>query len=475
MSSAQKFSLDPRTVPMEWHEAVAIVQELAKRSLSGEALHARRASDVSMDAEGQVHAATAGPGIPVRGALKAAREAQQVADLRTLLGELLPETAIPSALRMLGQPATEGAEITSLEEFSKALGFFERPGRARELKIVAARQSAAVEQQSLDQKLAELTRKARHEAAPLVTEATDGGWEFLSERSEESQSGIPERHARRPSAAEQVISWIRGQGRVVLVAAGTAAAVLLLATLAYRAWNAQQISTGTAAMARETAAPAPAAPVPVAATGTSSAPVAPAIKNVEVPRREPARTAPVTTPGRQTRSTEPPPVKADARSTPARESTRVVTQPIAAAAPPNPAPPAPLAADISRPPTVPALAQRPYATNVAPTFLPSARLDPPMVSFDTVYDSRDAHVQPARLLRPQLPDIPPDFPAETLGIFEFVVSARGTVDRIRLVRSPADRQYRDIMLMPAAKAWIFQPATRDGLPVRYRLQLLIPQ
>jgi len=79
------------------------------------------------------------------------------------------------------------------------------------------------------------------------------------------------------------------------------------------------------------------------------------------------------------------------------------------------------------------------------------------------------------LLRPQLPEIPPGTAIETLGLFEFVVSMRGTVERIRLIRSPADRQYRDIMLMPAAKAWIFQPASRDGFPVRYRLQIPIPQ
>jgi hypothetical protein len=472
MSSAHKFSLDPRTVPLEWHEAVAIVQELAKRSLAGEELHARRASDVSMDAEGQLHAATAGPGIAARGALKAAREAQHVADLRTLLGELLPQTSIPSALRVLGEPSTQGADITSLEEFSKALGFFERPGRARDLKIVAARQSSAVEQQSLDEKLAELTRKARHETAPPVTEATDGGWEFLSESSEEAQPGLPERHPTRPpAAAERLARWIRERGRVVLMAAGAAAAVLLLTMLAYRAWNSQEISTSTAAMARETAASTPASPVPVgAAKGTASKP----IKNVEVPRPAPPKNIPVTTRDLPTRSRDSSTVNIDARPTLARETARVVT-PSPAAPPPSLAPPSPMAAEISRPPTVPALAPRPYASNIAPTFLPSARLDPPLVSFDTVYDSRDAQVQPARLLRPQLPDIPPDFPAETLGIFEFVVSARGTVDRIRLVRSPVDRQYRDIMLMPAAKAWIFQPATRDGLPVRYRLQLLIPQ
>ena len=121
------------------------------------------------------------------------------------------------------------------------------------------------------------------------------------------------------------------------------------------------------------------------------------------------------------------------------------------------------------------LPSRASASGEVRTFLSSDRLEMPTVSFDTIYDRADGQVRPARLVRPQLPDIPPNTPPETLGIFEFIVNMRGVVERIRLVRSPADRQYRDIMLMPAAKAWIFEPATKDGLPVRYRLQIHLPQ
>ena len=79
---------------------------------------------------------------------------------------------------------------------------------------------------------------------------------------------------------------------------------------------------------------------------------------------------------------------------------------------------------------------------------------------------------PAILIRPRLPEQPPaDVPAASVGTLELVVSETGTVEHVRLI-SPANR-FQERMLMAAAKAWLFQPATRDGLPVRFRINIRV--
>jgi hypothetical protein len=57
--------------------------------------------------------------------------------------------------------------------------------------------------------------------------------------------------------------------------------------------------------------------------------------------------------------------------------------------------------------------------------------------------------------------------------FELVVGRGGEVERVRLL-SPGNR-LRDKMLLAAAKAWQFQPALKDGRPVRYRLTIRVQQ
>ena len=85
-----------------------------------------------------------------------------------------------------------------------------------------------------------------------------------------------------------------------------------------------------------------------------------------------------------------------------------------------------------------------------------------------VYSSEHEDVQPPALLYPQLP--PPlmiaDSRAGPLNRMELVVSADGTVERVRLVNGPT--RMPDMMLLSGAKLWKFTPAFKDGEPVRYR-------
>jgi TonB family protein len=89
-----------------------------------------------------------------------------------------------------------------------------------------------------------------------------------------------------------------------------------------------------------------------------------------------------------------------------------------------------------------------------------------------VFQSGDPQVTPAVLIRPRLPDHPPpDVPEEQIGTLEFIVAETGAVEHVHLV-SPTNR-FQERMLVAAAKAWQFQPATRDGRPVRYRTRIRV--
>jgi len=89
-----------------------------------------------------------------------------------------------------------------------------------------------------------------------------------------------------------------------------------------------------------------------------------------------------------------------------------------------------------------------------------------------IYTDAEENVEPAVLMRPQLPsDPPPTVPEDDIGVLEIVVSATGAVEHVRLI-SEANR-YHDRMIVAAAKAWSFEPATKDGRPVRYRTHIRV--
>ena len=85
-----------------------------------------------------------------------------------------------------------------------------------------------------------------------------------------------------------------------------------------------------------------------------------------------------------------------------------------------------------------------------------------------LYSTEDTDVSPPVLLYPQLP--PPLMIAQPgatrVNRMELVVSADGTVERVRLVNGPT--RMPDMMLLSGAKMWRFTPAVKEGAPVRYR-------
>jgi hypothetical protein len=84
-----------------------------------------------------------------------------------------------------------------------------------------------------------------------------------------------------------------------------------------------------------------------------------------------------------------------------------------------------------------------------------------------IYSPRSEGVASPIALRPQLPrELPPDVNRSELRLIELVISPLGTVESVRLIGDP--RNVHDSMLLSAAKAWVFRPAVKDGVPVRYR-------
>jgi len=73
------------------------------------------------------------------------------------------------------------------------------------------------------------------------------------------------------------------------------------------------------------------------------------------------------------------------------------------------------------------------------------------------------------MLYPQLP--PPPLVVSTannnVNVMEIIIGGDGAVERVQLVSPP--RRLTDMMLLSGAKSWRFAPASKNGLPVRYRM------
>lgn len=109
---------------------------------------------------------------------------------------------------------------------------------------------------------------------------------------------------------------------------------------------------------------------------------------------------------------------------------------------------------------------------LAVTAAPAALAAAPEAATATfrAYSSADGDVAPPVLLRPQMPSAPrSDGTREPSALVELLVDEDGLVQRVRL--ESASPSVKDHMILAAAKAWRFRPATRDGQPVPYMLRM----
>ena len=99
----------------------------------------------------------------------------------------------------------------------------------------------------------------------------------------------------------------------------------------------------------------------------------------------------------------------------------------------------------------------------------TAKGQPPSTD-TTVYSPVDTEIVPPEFVRSRLPkDPPPGVRSEDLSEVEVIISATGEVESVKLVTQPV--RVLSAMMLSAVKNWRFQPATKDGHPVRYRLRL----
>jgi hypothetical protein len=89
-----------------------------------------------------------------------------------------------------------------------------------------------------------------------------------------------------------------------------------------------------------------------------------------------------------------------------------------------------------------------------------------------VYTSASIDVlPPVSLNLPLTRELPPDLRKEDLTRIELLIAMDGTVEWVRLVGQP--QTVHATMWLSAVKAWLFQPALRNGIPVRYRKTIWI--
>jgi hypothetical protein len=111
---------------------------------------------------------------------------------------------------------------------------------------------------------------------------------------------------------------------------------------------------------------------------------------------------------------------------------------------------------LSVPPSVP---------DKTPTSDLSARGLPDM----RIYSAADPGIEPPRLQSTEiLEGLISGFPTKTNSV-EVLVDTAGKVERVRMQGPP--QRIPDIMLLSRVKEWVFAPATRDGVAVRYRMVL----
>jgi hypothetical protein len=91
---------------------------------------------------------------------------------------------------------------------------------------------------------------------------------------------------------------------------------------------------------------------------------------------------------------------------------------------------------------------------------------------ETIGDARSENgaILPPRLLDPvRLPSWAQPADATSKNIIELDIAATGSVKRVRLVSTPT--RLTDMMILSAAKTWVFEPASSGGRSVPYRMAL----
>ena len=396
-----------REVTIHWYEGVALIQTLCRQLLAHEGPHDvfPTAAQILIASDGSVAAVHATGRTAVRTAAQ-------------LLGKMLGDD-VPVRLRLIVSQATSAdTAFPTLDEFSTALSYFERPDGHQLLRGLFERGLAA----------------------PLRVTAAESGSEPVEPQQEEQPT------KKRP----------RSHLRLV-VGATVAAACILAAWLGASTVDYNRLSvsfpswTGSSAAARKPSPPRS----KTSGVGTVGRPSSSSRgRTAEQPfAKSNGSVATTARPGTMERRT-------NAAASSARRAGRPDALSGLALLPLNPGASA----------VTSAAEFRPVFGETVEVTASEAGPDDIGVDGSRIYSRADAGVIPPRSVYPKLPSDPPGEP-ENRTILELVIGTNGLVERARLRSIPRD--IHEFMLVSAAKAWIFEPATVDGLAVRYRHRVFL--
>ena len=102
--------------------------------------------------------------------------------------------------------------------------------------------------------------------------------------------------------------------------------------------------------------------------------------------------------------------------------------------------------------------------------VPVAQVNPVLTPDPGIYTAKTPGIEPPTLRDPErLPSAVFVVIGDVKHAIELIILESGAVGRVTLL-TPSGRM-TDMMLLSAAKTWTFEPATKDGQPVKYRLLL----
>jgi hypothetical protein len=398
-----------REMTFQWFEGVALVQAVC-RQLGPEAGDVfPMPSEVVLGLDGSVTCLGASSH---DGVTTAAR----------LLSRMLGQD-VPVRLRLVVAQAT-GAEpvYPTLRDFSEALTYFERPDGSNVLQGLAQRASAA----------------------PLRPVAMDDDEIPVPAPPNPTAEPPGERPQSRPSL------------RLVVGAAVTSACVCA-AWLGASAVGYGRLGTALTTFTRGPAEAEPAANAKGSTVGTGGSASAQRRGTARTPERGPGAD-PRGRVGNQSTVAE------RSRDRATRGSTKKDPLQVAALLPLNPARPSPLAVVPEYRPV--------FGESVEVTASEATPDDEITPDGARIYSRADPGVVPPRSVYPKLPSDPPAGEQyDDRTVLELVIGTNGLVERAKLRSIPRD--IHEFMLVSAAKAWIFEPATVEGFPVRYRHRVRI--
>jgi TonB family protein len=119
--------------------------------------------------------------------------------------------------------------------------------------------------------------------------------------------------------------------------------------------------------------------------------------------------------------------------------------------------------DLSTSAAVPPPSAPPASVPVAETPRAQAAAAPPAWK---IFTADDTDVAPPVAERQGLPPFPQNLPIARTGILEVVIDERGLVESVTM-RVSVNPMY-DRMAVDAARSWRYRPATRAGVPVKFR-------